>query len=322
MMNINELFRQLLSEVGRIGQDALRIATSPTSHPASAVEPTSTTTTALPPSATTVSPAVSLTLMTIFETVMLPDVWRAETMQPEHDTPQSGDTTDGSLRADSTRSPDSPKSSADVRGSRDGASNDKALRGHLRSRHRSHQPATPSAHRPHPAPTRPTAPGPAPAAKEADTTTQETRPGSDAPAARPTEGETSAVRFDVAESDKPSDSTPSQKAQQDVTSGNHGEPGISVKTRSGAGGQLITLQLSPPNLGPMTVVLSFSDAGLQAQIVAENDDTVAAVNDSLPQLRRSLIEFWDVTTIRVAQREPSVEPRPPEENYHTFDQRM
>lgn len=81
---------------------------------------------------------------------------------------------------------------------------------------------------------------------------------------------------------------------------------VSVDVRAASRGQLIVLRLSPPTIGPLTVVLTLYERGLKAQIVVENDDDAGRITALLPQLRLSLAEIFHVEEIRVVERPPTV----------------
>lgn len=82
--------------------------------------------------------------------------------------------------------------------------------------------------------------------------------------------------------------------------------GVSVDARAVKRGQLISIQLSLPELGPISVVLTFYDGGLRAQIVVDSATAADRMTALLPRLRLSLTELFHVEEIRVVVLPPRV----------------
>lgn len=82
--------------------------------------------------------------------------------------------------------------------------------------------------------------------------------------------------------------------------------GVSVDARAAKRGQSISIQLSLPELGPISVVLMFYDGGMRTQIVVDSATAADRMTALLPRLRLSLTELFRVEEIRVVLRPPPV----------------
>lgn len=75
-----------------------------------------------------------------------------------------------------------------------------------------------------------------------------------------------------------------------------------LAVRKGTDGHQLVLQLAPPGIGPVTVVLTVVEHSLAARIVADDTHAVLSIEEWLPQLRSSLAELFHVTDVRVMRR--------------------
>lgn len=150
---------------------------------------------------------------------------------------------------------------------------------------------------------------------------------------RPLDGEQGRERVPVAPAPSADDTTPNDRISgmpdpqgRPVRSDEEDTEDIVLATRSGQGGQLVTIQLSPPGLGPLTVVLSFFDNDVRARFAVEDEETLQRVKRMTPLLRRSLGELWDVKDVVVMQRpaaaEEGIARSIPTQKRPPFDQQM